>query len=184
MVLTVPTRGSRDRGTPPVALVRLAVALLLLAGCGGAAHARGAPSPGRWLSSSTTARQVTLTLVAGYNGTYGGFNFDGYGRGALLFRVPAGWRITVLCRNASDLLRHSCAVVRGANSTALAFPGASSPQPLSGLTPGGSARFSFRAARPGVYRLACLVPGHEDGGMWDVLEVARSGRPTALRLRG
>jgi hypothetical protein len=86
-----------------VALVRLAVALFLLAGCGGAAHARGAPSPGRWLSANTAARQVTLTLVAGYNGTYGGFNFDGYGRGALLFRVPAGWRITVLCRIGAQL---------------------------------------------------------------------------------
>jgi hypothetical protein len=40
-----------------------------------------------------------------------------------------------------------------------------------------SASFTFTAANAGTYRIACLVPGREDAGMWDVLEVVASGTP-------
>jgi uncharacterized cupredoxin-like copper-binding protein len=38
--------------------------------------------------------------------------------------------------------------------------------------------FSFVARRAGSFRIACLVPGHEQARMWDVLEVARGGQPS------
>jgi FtsP/CotA-like multicopper oxidase with cupredoxin domain len=138
---------------------------------------------GHWLSWNTAARTASLTLVAGYNGSNNGFNFDGYGRGQLLVRVPLGWRVTVTCRNAGSM-RHSCAIVRGAMTAVPAFPGATTPDPVLGLKTGQTARFAFTASRAGTYRIACLVPGHEEARMWDVLVVGGVTRPSIATRTG
>jgi hypothetical protein len=135
------------------------------------------PPVGSWLSWDAARRTASLELVAGYNDANGGFNFDGYGRGKMLVRVPLGWRVVVTCRNAASR-RHSCALVRGPQTTRPAFRGAATPTPTIGLKPGHSARFTFTASRVGSYRIACLVPGHEEARMWDVLVVGGARRPS------
>ena len=140
-----------------------------------------APSPSRFLAVDAHRHRVTITLIASYNGTNGGFNFDGYSR-FLMWTVPRGWTVRVTCKNRGPL-RHSCAVVHGAVSTKPAFRGASTPQPRVGLEGGGAASFVFRAKRTGVYRFACLVPGHEGARMWDVLKITRGGKPRVVDLR-
>ncbi|HET8752211.1 MAG TPA: sulfocyanin-like copper-binding protein [Gaiellaceae bacterium] len=139
------------------------------------------PPPRRFLAVDAHRHRVTITLIASYDGTNAGFNFDGYSR-YLMWTVPRGWTIRVVCENHGSL-RHSCAVVRNAGSTKPAFRGAATPQPRIGLEEGQTARFSFRAATAGTYRFACLVPGHEDARMWDVLKITRHGRPTVVDLR-
>jgi hypothetical protein len=131
------------------------------------------PNPAQFLSSSKARRLVHLTLLAGLGGSNNGFNFDGYGRGELLVRVPVGWRIVVDCENRGGM-RHSCAIVKGSLTVAPAFSGAATQA----LSPGSKATFSFVASRAGSFRIACLVPGHEQARMWDVLEVARGGQPS------
>ena len=137
-----------------------------------------------WLSFQASTKTVTLRLVAAYNDVYNGFNFNGYGKGEVLVDVPRGWRVNVRCMNNSSSMRHSCAIVRGVNGRTPAFPGAASPGSQEGLPPGHSAGFSFSATRVGSYRIACVVPGHEQAGMWDVLDVTRDQRPTVILLRG
>jgi hypothetical protein len=171
---------------------------LVVSACGGAAGreapARSAgavaapaasrsalPAPQRFLAVDRRARSVTITLIAAYDGVNGGFNFDGYSR-VLAWRIPRGWTVHVVCKNRGPL-RHSCAVVPSAGTTKLSFRGASTPQPLLGLEAGHSAEFSFRASRVGHYRLVCLVPGHEEARMWDVLEIVRGGSPAVLDLQ-
>ena len=140
--------------------------------------------PGRsWLSWNTARRTASLELVAGYNGANNGFNFDGYGRGQLLVRVPLGWRGVLTCRNAASR-RHSCAIVRGPQTVVSAFPGATTTSPTLGLRPGQTARFMFKASRAGSYRIACLVPGHEEARMWDVLVVGGVKRPSISKRTG
>ena len=136
-----------------------------------------AAGAGRWITWNAAARTVDLTLVAGYDGSNNGFNFDGYGRGRLLVQVPLGWRVTVTCRNTGSM-RHSCAIVRGPMTAVPAFPGATTPDPVLGLAKGKTARFTFTASRAGTYRIACLVPGHEEARMWDVLVVGGVRRPS------
>jgi hypothetical protein len=143
--------------------------------------AKAPPPPHKFLTVDARRHRVTITLIASYDGENGGFNFDGYSR-FLMWTVPRGWSVRVLCKNRGPL-RHSCAVVQGAASTRLAFRGASTPQPRIGLAAGHAARFRFRASRTGVYRFACLVPGHEDARMWDVLKIVRHGRPSVVDLR-
>jgi sulfocyanin SoxE-like protein len=151
---------------------------MLLALAIGAPPGAAAASPvARYLSSSSAHHRAELTLLAGLGHANNGFNFDGYGRGGLLVRIPVGWRVVVHCTNRGGM-RHSCAVVSGALGTQPAFPGAASPQPILGLSPGRTATFSFVASRVGTFRIACLVPGHMQARMWDVLDVVRTGRPT------
>jgi hypothetical protein len=139
------------------------------------------PPPSRFLAVDPRRHQATITLIASYNSENGGFNFDGYSR-YLMWTVPRGWTVHVVCKNRGPL-RHSCAVVSGADSTKPAFRGAATPQPLVGLEAGHTSRFTFRASRTGVYRFACLVPGHELARMWDVFKVTRRGRPSVVDLR-
>jgi hypothetical protein len=142
---------------------------------------KGSPPPHQFLAVDPSRHRVTITLIASYNGTNGGFNFDGYSR-FLMWTVPRGWSVRVVCTNRGPL-RHSCAVVQSANSAQPAFRGAATPQPQIGLEAGHTARFTFRASRKGVYRFACLVPGHEVARMWDVLKITRGGKPSVIDLQ-
>lgn len=148
-----------------------------------ASAAAAASGPGQYLSWSASRRVAHLKLVAGLGGGNGGFNFDGYGRGEMLVRVPVGWRVVVDCENPGGG-RHSCAVVRGPLAGTPAFAGAASPQPLVGLSPGARVSFSFVANRVGTYRLASLVAGEEQARMFDVLDVTHGGRPSISARRG
>jgi hypothetical protein len=143
--------------------------------------AKGSPPPHKFLAVDAQRHRVTITLIASYNGENSGFNFDGYSR-YLMWTVPRGWTVRVVCKNRGPL-RHSCAVVKDAGSTRPAFPGAATPQPRIGLEAGHTARFTFRATKKGVFRFACLVPGHETARMWDVLKITRGGKPSVVDLR-
>lgn len=151
-----------------------AAAALLLA-------AQAPPPPHRFLAVDAHRHRVTITLIASYDGENNGFNFDGYSR-SLMWTVPRGWTVRVVCTNRGPL-RHSCAVVKGADSTKPAFRGASIPHPRRGLEAGHTARFTFRAGKKGVYRFVCLVPGHEAARMWDVLKITRGGKPSVVDLQ-
>jgi hypothetical protein len=130
--------------------------------------AAGAVSPSRFLAVDARRRRVTLTLIASYDAANNGFNFDGYWGGRLLLSVPLGWRVRIECENRGPL-RNSCAVIAGYR---LAFRGATTPP----LGAGRSASFSFVASRRGTYRLASLVPGHEEARMYEVLDVGKTPR--------
>jgi hypothetical protein len=60
------------------------------------------------------------------------------------------------------------------------FRGAATPI----LPPGSTTKFSFVASRVGTYRIACLVAGHEEARMYDVLEVTRGGTPRITARSG
>ena len=159
------------------------VAVVALAACLTASSAAASPGPGRYLTSIAAHRVVHLTLLAGLGGGNNGFNFDGYGRGEMLVRIPVGWRVVVDCDN-RGAERHSCAVVRGSLAITPAFAGAASPHPVTGLSPGSRVSFSFVASRVGTFRIASLVAGQEQARMYDVLDVTRGGRPTISARQG
>src|SRR5690348_11400542 len=114
--------------------------------------APGRPDPRRFLATDPASKRVRLTMVAGLGSANNGYNFDGYGRGELLVSVPRGWRVTVDFRNHASR-RTSAALVTGARSATIPFHGASTAQPLQGITPGGAERFSFMPTRAGVFRI-------------------------------
>ncbi|MGH3420359.1 MAG: sulfocyanin-like copper-binding protein [Streptosporangiaceae bacterium] len=169
---------TRARRAAPAALL----ATLIAAGCGGGATGHHSPPPGprlpsaaRWLSYDPAAKTASLTLVAAYNHAYSGFNFDGYTKGQVIFEIPAGWQVTVTCDN--RFTRPISCAVASLGDTTPAFPGASTPDPTVGLPPGSSATFTFTPTRPGAFRVLSLVPGDQEGGLWDVFEVLGAGTP-------
>jgi|SRR5579862_3210783 len=165
-------------------LIPLAGLVVALAACGGSnkgpvsapPKAPAKPSPQQFLVAHKAARSVDLTLIAGDGASNNGFNFDDYGRGEMTVSVPKGWKVVVHCKNSGGGL-NSCSVVSGPDASALAFPGASTPKPATGLAPGESATFSFVASRVGTYRLTSLVYGKELARMYDVLQVTPGGQP-------
>lgn len=130
----------------------------------------------RWLTYDQATKTATLKLEAGYQDVNNTLSFDGEADGKLVVTVPLGWTVVVNFSNV-DKINHSAAVVTPTGSTPV-FPGASIPNPTVGIPPGASATFSFVASQTGDYRIACLVPGHEDAGMWATFDVTASGLPT------
>ena len=161
----------------------LLVVASALASCSSASS--GPYSASKILQFDRSTETVHLDLVAAATDSYDGFNFDGYGGGEMLVRVPVGWAVDVTCTNASTALTHSCAIVEGGAGSALspeggtiAFPGATIANAVNGLAYNTSASFRFVASRVGIFRIDCLVVGHEADGMWDWLVVAPSGTPS------
>src|SRR5919204_4703158 len=144
-----------------------------------ASHHPGRAATPRWLVANATAHTATLTLIAAYTNTRGGFNFNGYSNGKMVITIPVGYRVTVIFSNKSSV-PHSAVFppYTQKNRTShfpLAFKGSTSPDPTSGITSGKTQRFTFTASKVGTYALVCAVPGHEAAGMWDVLKVTRGG---------
>lgn len=132
-----------------------------------------------WLRYNPSTKEAYLTVVSGYNGVNGGYNFDGAANGFLVVRIPTGWRVTVVFHN-NSIFAHSLAVVADAGATAPAFSGAglSSDALTAGINQGQTVKMQFVAGAPGTYRLACLVPSHEADGMWDRFIVTSGGLPS------
>ena len=179
-----PRRAKLQRPTSrrsPIVVSALALAAAGGFGCG--ASPRVSEPLSAWVSFHPSAKTVSLRLIAAYNDVYDGFNFNGYGKGQVLVQVPRGWRVNVRCVNNSSSMRHSCAIVRGVSGRTPAFPGAASPGSQYGLPPHHAASFSFLATRDGTYRIVCLVPAHEQAGMWDVFDVTHDRLPAVVLLR-
>ncbi len=159
-----------------------------LTSVGGRVSASATPPPSHWLSANTKTHTATLTLEAGYNGALSGFNFDGYGKGAMVVSIPSGYRVTIMYHN-KGAYPHSVLVTPYAKKGLvagwpLAFRGAASTDASDGAAPGSTQRFSFVPNKVGVYAIICAVAGHEQTGMWDVLRVTRGGSPSVTIANG
>ena len=166
---------------------------VVLSGCAGSQQASPPPlatvaaSPlpsvqmSQWLSFDAASKTATFTIVANVPGTQSEFNYNGYTKGALVITVPKGWNVTVHCNDdPAATYAHSCTVVSGAASKTPAFLGASLPDPTGTgfVTAGEKKTFSFTPDAAFVGRFACLLIGHEAGGMWATFQVVNGGEPS------
>jgi sulfocyanin SoxE-like protein len=173
-------RGGRGAGFIALRQLLLGSMLLTAAACDPITGTGSGtpPDPSTYLKVDSQTRTAVVTLIAGYPASDYQFNYDGYGNGQLVLRVPVGWTMTVQCANRSTV-NQSCAVVADGRSTQPLRPEWSTPDPQRGLNPGESASFVFAPQDTGSYRIASLVPGSEASGMWLDLEVVTGGRPSA-----
>jgi sulfocyanin SoxE-like protein len=111
------------------------------------------------------ARRVDLTIIAAFDQSNSGYNFNGGSRGRHRITVPLGWRVVMTFEN-RDVMPHSAAVIREAKYVpvriiAPAFRHAATSSIERGLPVGGREDgIEFVAERPGSYLIACGVPGH------------------------
>lgn len=134
----------------------------------------------KFFTANTSNKTATLTLIAGYNSANDqGFNFDGGYDGDMTVTIPVGYKVTVNFKNNASI-PHSAAIIgpTGTGQTGPIIPGATTPNPVQGTAPGGTATFSFTPTTPGPYRIACLFPGHLQIGMYIDLKVVSSGTPS------
>ncbi len=169
----------------------LVILALGVAGCGSTPATTSAPSHSSqasasvssaatpFLSTNLSTKTVTLTLIAGYNQSNQGFNFDGGYKGNKTITIPIGYRVVVHLEDHAQL-PHSAAVIgpTGTSATGPIIPGAATPNPLTGTPPGQSASFSFQATKTGSYRIGCLFPGHLILGMYLDLQIVKHGSPS------
>ncbi len=148
-----------------------ALSVLALSSCNPDNSHSLATSPTAPLISSVDppAKSVVIDAVGGPSQANNGFDFNGYFGGDATITLPLGWQVTVECKNIG-ILHHNCAIVNTDTSSPLGgriqFNAVSNTDPTAGLQPNTSATFTFTASRAGNYRLACVIPGHEDEGMW------------------
>jgi sulfocyanin len=139
-----------------------------------------------WIT--TSGKTVTVTLIAAYNNTASGFNFNGEANGKMTITVPLGYIVHVTFSNNAPL-PHSAEIVGFTKAIATAkfspvFKGASSPNPTAtGTVKGKTDRFSFAANKAGNYLLVCAIPGHAAAGMWDNFVVSKSAKTGSVVLK-
>lgn len=172
------SRENQLQGHPLPRIAEYFVLIFLMIACSGATGAQAVPEPSpTWLTSDPATKSVKLLVISSYNSVNAGFNFNGYESGKMVVSVPEGWQVTVDCKIKGNG-NHSCAIVKNAGDQTPAFPGATTPDPVHGFPNGGTQSFTFKTANPGTYRISCLVPGHDDSGMWDTFIVTAGGEPS------
>src|SRR5215472_17461976 len=114
------------------------------------------PDPNQYLKVDAQTHTAVLTLIAGYPASDYQFNYDGYGNGQLVVKVPVGWTVTVQCANHSTV-NQSCAVVADASATEPVQSEWATPNPKRWLEPGATASFDFTPQSTGSLRIASLV---------------------------
>ena len=138
-----------------------------------------------WIT--TKGKTVSLTLIAAYNNTQSGFNFNGGANGKLTITVPQGDKVSITFTNKASL-PHSAEIIAYAKTPAAltsvspAFKGASSPNPTAGSPAGQTSTFSFTATKAGKYILVCAVPGHIAAGMWDNFVVSKAAKVGSIAV--
>ena len=111
------------------------------------------------------ARRVELTIIAAYDQSNTGYNFNGGFNGSHRVTVPLGWRVAVTVVN-RDVFPHSFTVIRAVRQLPLridrpAFPGAASRTHHVGVPAGGREDgIEFVASQSGAYLIACGVTSH------------------------
>jgi sulfocyanin len=150
----------------------------------GTAQAAATPT---WVT--TTGKTVHLTLIAAWNNTNAGFNFNGAAHGQMTVTVPLGDTVDASFKNEAQGAMHDVVVIPytqtlPASAATPAFSGAASP--AASFAAGGSASgsasqsFSFVAGKAGRYLLVCGVAGHAIAGMWDNLVVSPAAKTASV----
>jgi sulfocyanin len=128
---------------------------------------------------------VDVPIVAGKNASDGGFDFNGYQRGAMTVTVPTGWQVVVHFENV-QAVPHSLVVLpsgahqQSAPSATPAFPGAATKNRATGLPKGAKETVTFEASKAGTYEFICGVPAHAVVGMWDILVVSATANAPSV----
>ncbi len=132
---------------------------------------------------------VEIGIVAGKSAADGGFDFNGYQRGAMTVTVPTGWQVVVRFQNVNALahsliIAPASAAQQAAPPSTPAFPGAMTKDLASGLPKGATQTLTFAAGKAGTYAFVCGVPGHAVAGMWDKLVVSGAAKTPSVTPAG
>ena len=136
-----------------------------------------------FMSYDPAAKTVALVLDAAHGSVNGGMNFNGASNGGVTITVPVGWSVSWKFKN-EDAIPHSAIVLPNtrpfpAQPQDPAIPRAYTKDVTAGLPTNGTDQTTFKASPPGLYVIACGVPGHAPSGMWiNIVVSADAKAPT------
>jgi len=164
---------------------------ILLGPTGRAEDRRVSPA---WMQADAAAKEVTFSIIAGFNANNGALNFNGYFSGDATVVVPTGWTIAIAFQNNDAMLPHSLLVTKPyasgrfpdlAGVNAVAIPHAYTDNPEAGIPAPKKDTVRFVAEKPGEYYFLCGAPLHGKGGMWIKFEVdAAAAQPYVTIAQG
>ena len=140
-------------------------AVLIAASLGGWVILSAVRRDPEFLRYDAEARRVELTIIAAYDRSNTGYNFNGGFNGSHRVTVPLGWRVAVTLVN-RDVFPHSFTVIRAVRQLPLridrpALPGAASRNHQVGVRAGGREDgIEFVATPAGAYLIACGITAH------------------------
>jgi len=131
-----------------------------------------------WMQADPASESVSFDIAMGAPGEGSGLNFNGYSQGHMAITVPLGWKVSMKVTNA-DSLPHSLEIAAEQTTppidgVATAFPRAETVDLKEGMPANKTDSLSFTADKVGRYWIMCGVPGHAEGGMWDLLVVSET----------
>ncbi len=165
----------------PVIITTAAVALPFTA-TAAATHPASRPTtatPG-WLTYNAATQTALINVIAGYNTTNGGKNFNGAARGEVVITVPLHTKVVLTLTNHGSLSQ-SVGVIKATATLptrpAPAYTGWAMSDFGRGITTGARADIlRFTADKAGVYRLASGVPDQAHAGLWETFVVSASAK--------
>lgn len=137
-----------------------------------------------WMHADPGSKSVRFDIGMGAPGEGSGLNFNGYSHGHMTITVPLGWKVSMNVTN-EDSLPHSLEIAAEQatppiSSVPTAFPRAETVDLVQGMQPNKSDSLFFTADKAGRYWIMCAVPGHAEGGMWDLLVVSETASAPAV----
>lgn len=151
-----------------------------------AARGHSTAAASHWLKINKSSRHVIFTVVAGYNSSNRGFNFDGYSKGKADFIVPRNWTVQFNFSNHGAAPHSLALATTHGNNPKLAKIGGKHveiPNATQGISGGKTVHVTFAARTTGTYYLICAVPGHDTFGMWDYLTISKQAKVPTLKIR-
>lgn len=137
-----------------------------------------------FLAQDAGKKEATLHIVATFDKSNYGMNFNGYSKGAAGYDIPVGWKVKVVfCNNSA--VPHSIIVVDAEDASKINlgetpyFDGASTPSPISGTTTA-IEKFEFTVDEAGEFAFACGFPTHSANGHWIFLNVKKDIKEAAF----
>ena len=129
-----------------------------------------------FMSFDPETRRVDLAVIAAFDQSNSGYNFNGAPYGTHLLVVPVGWQVRIAFSN-RDVFPHSAVVIRQPNTLPIriarpVFAGAATRSFQQGLPPGAEDQFAFVASSTGDFLIGCGAPGHVTLGSFLRLRVS------------
>lgn len=138
-----------------------------------------------FLAQDAEKKEATLHIVATFDKSNYGMNFNGFSKGAAGYDIPVGWKVKVVfCNNSA--VPHSIIVVDAEDASTKInlgetpyFAGASTPSPIAGTT-SAIEKFEFTVDEPGEFAFACGFPTHSANGHWIFLNAKKDIKEAAF----
>ncbi|MFT5239726.1 MAG: hypothetical protein ACI9X0_000691 [Kiritimatiellia bacterium] len=141
--------------------------------------------PPDFISKGETATSVKLTIIATYDETNHGMNFNGFSHGKALYTIPLGWTVDVDFINRSAV-PHSAVVVEDYKTSKMQvgkpYFAEAATKDYDKATAEKSGHFSFVADEAGDFAIACGFPIHAANGHWMALKISKEAKQASLTL--